>query len=126
MNYEEEQRTSSCPDTSFPDRPEKRSVPFSMCGPRPRDSRRRRTIVTSHKMTRRRFLRGLWARSDINAVLIATGDRWHALASVMAAKAGKDVYCEKPMSLTIAEGRTVADTMRTLGRGYQGGTQRRG
>ncbi len=72
-----------------------------------------------------RDLRELLARSDINAVLIATGDRWHALASVMAAKAGKDVYCEKPMSLTIAEGRTVAGTMRTLGRVYQGGTQRR-
>jgi predicted dehydrogenase len=72
-----------------------------------------------------RDLRELLAREDINAVLIATGDRWHALASVMAAKAGKDVYCEKPMSLTIAEGRAVADAMRTLGRMYQGGTQRR-
>jgi predicted dehydrogenase len=72
-----------------------------------------------------RDLRELLARKDIDAVLIATGDRWHALASVMAAKAGKDVYCEKPMSLTIAEGRAVADTMRTLARVYQGGTQRR-
>jgi predicted dehydrogenase len=72
-----------------------------------------------------RDLRELLARPDINAVLIATGDRWHALASVMAAQAGKDVYCEKPMSLTIAEGRAVADTMHTLARVYQGGTQRR-
>ena len=72
-----------------------------------------------------RDLRELLARQDIDAVLIATGDRWHALASVLAAQAGKDVYCEKPMSLTIAEGRAVADTMRTLARVYQGGTQRR-
>ena len=72
-----------------------------------------------------RDLRELLAREDIDAVFIATGDRWHALASVMAAKAGKDVYCEKPMSLTIAEGRAVADTMRPMRRVYQGGTQRR-
>jgi len=72
-----------------------------------------------------RDLREMLARKDVDAVLIATGDRWHALASVMAAKAGKDVYCEKPMSLTIAEGRAVADAMRTFARVYQGGTQRR-
>lgn len=72
-----------------------------------------------------RDLRDLLAREDIDAVFIATGDRWHALASVMAAKAGKDVYSEKPMSLTIAEGRAVADAMRVRARVYQGGTQRR-
>ena len=72
-----------------------------------------------------RDLRELLAREDIDAVLIATGDRWHALASVLAAKAGKDVYCEKPMSLTIAEGRAVAETMRRHARVYQCGTQRR-
>jgi predicted dehydrogenase len=72
-----------------------------------------------------RDLRELLTRQDIDAVFIATGDRWHGLASVLAAKAGKDVYCEKPMTLTIAEGRAVADTMRALGRVYQGGTQRR-
>jgi len=72
-----------------------------------------------------RDLRDLLARDDIDAVFIATGDRWHALGSVMAAKAGKDVYCEKPMSLTIAEGRAVADATRTCARVYQGGTQRR-
>ncbi len=72
-----------------------------------------------------RDLRDLLARPDIDAVYIATGDRWHALASVLAAKAGKDVYCEKPMALEIAESRAVADAMRTLGRVYQGGTQRR-
>jgi len=72
-----------------------------------------------------RDFRDLLAREDIDAVMIATGDRWHALASVVAAKAGKDIYCEKPMSLTIAESRAVADTMRRHARVYQGGTQRR-
>ena len=70
-------------------------------------------------------LREFLARDDIDAVLIATGDNNHALASMMAARAGKDVYCEKPMSITIAESRAVADTMRRFGRIYQCGTQRR-
>jgi predicted dehydrogenase len=63
-------------------------------------------------------------RTDVDAVLIATGDRWHALASVMAMRAGKDVYSEKPSAMTIAEGRAVVDTARRFGRVYQTGTQR--
>lgn len=64
-------------------------------------------------------------RSDIDALLIATGDRWHTMASILAAKAGKDIYCEKPCSMTIAESRALAETMRRYGRVYQAGTQRR-
>jgi predicted dehydrogenase len=67
----------------------------------------------------------LWARRDIDAVLIATGDRWHTPLSIMTARAGKDVYCEKPCSMTIAESRALADTFQRLGRIYQAGTQRR-
>ncbi len=67
----------------------------------------------------------LWARKDIDTVLIATGDRWHTLLASMTAKAGKDVYCEKPCSMTIAESRYLADTFQRLGRVYQAGTQRR-
>lgn len=67
----------------------------------------------------------LWARKDIDAVLIATGDRWHTPLSILTAKAGKDIYCEKPCSMTIAESRALADTMQRLGRIYQAGTQRR-
>ncbi len=67
----------------------------------------------------------LWARNDIDAVLIATGDRWHTLLSIMTARSGKDVYCEKPCSMTIAESRALADTYQRLGRVYQAGTQRR-
>ncbi|NLF73494.1 MAG: Gfo/Idh/MocA family oxidoreductase [Candidatus Anammoximicrobium sp.] len=72
-----------------------------------------------------RDLRELLARRDIDAVLIATGDRWHTLASIMAAKAGKDVYCEKPCSMSIGESRILAETMRRYGRVFQVGTQRR-
>ncbi len=63
-------------------------------------------------------------RTDIDAVLIATGDRWHALAAVMAMRAGKDVYSEKPSAMTIAEGQAVVETARRFGRVYQTGVQR--
>lgn len=67
----------------------------------------------------------LLARPDIDVVLIATGDNWHSGASILAARAGKDIYCEKPLSVTIAESRAVSDTMQRLGRIFQCGTQRR-
>jgi hypothetical protein len=63
-------------------------------------------------------------RTDIDAVLIATGDRWHATASILALQAGKDVYCEKPSCLTMAEGLRVVETARRYGRVYQTGAQR--
>jgi predicted dehydrogenase len=69
--------------------------------------------------------REILARPDIDAVLIATGDRWHAVISTMAAKAGKDVYCEKPVSLTIHESRVMVDTFRRHNRILQGGFQQR-
>jgi predicted dehydrogenase len=69
--------------------------------------------------------RALLDRQDIDAVLIATGDRWHALAAILAAKAGKDIYCEKPITLTIAEGRALVETTSRLGTVYQAGHQRR-
>ncbi|NLV40942.1 MAG: Gfo/Idh/MocA family oxidoreductase [Candidatus Hydrogenedentes bacterium] len=72
-----------------------------------------------------RDFRELLARGDIDAVLIATGDRWHAPASILAAEAGKDVYSEKPCGLTIANCQALADTMRRTGRVFQAGTQRR-
>jgi predicted dehydrogenase len=63
-------------------------------------------------------------RTDVDAVLIATGDRWHALAATLAMRAGKDVYCEKPACLTMAQGQMVVDTARRYGRVYQTGAQR--
>jgi predicted dehydrogenase len=69
--------------------------------------------------------RDLLARKDVDAVSIATGNRWHGLGSIYAARAGKDIYCEKPVTLTIAEGRALVDTCRRFGTIYQAGTQRR-
>jgi predicted dehydrogenase len=63
-------------------------------------------------------------RTDLDAVLITTGDRWHALASIMAMRSGKDVYSEKPSCMTIAEGRAVVETAKRYRRIYQTGTQR--
>jgi hypothetical protein len=63
-------------------------------------------------------------RTDIDVLLIATGDRWHSLAAIMAMRAGKDVYSEKPSSMTIAEGQAVVETARRYRRIYQTGTQR--
>jgi len=63
-------------------------------------------------------------RTDLDAVLIATGDRWHALASVLAMRAGKDVYCEKPACLTMAQGQMVVDAARRYARVFQTGAQR--
>ncbi|RPJ57548.1 MAG: gfo/Idh/MocA family oxidoreductase [Acidobacteria bacterium] len=63
-------------------------------------------------------------RTDIDAMLIATGDRWHALASILAMRAGKDVFSEKPSAMTIAEGRAVVETARRYARIYQSGVQR--
>ncbi len=67
----------------------------------------------------------LLARPDIDAVLMATGDHWHALAALQAAKAGKDIYCEKPCGLTIGQIQSLADGIHRYGRVFQAGTQRR-
>jgi predicted dehydrogenase len=72
-----------------------------------------------------RDLRELLERKDIDAVLIATGDRWHTAASILAAQAGKDVYSEKPCGITIAACQELADTMHREKRVFQAGTQRR-
>jgi Oxidoreductase family, C-terminal alpha/beta domain/Oxidoreductase family, NAD-binding Rossmann fold len=72
-----------------------------------------------------RDFRKVLERKDIDAVFIATGDRWHATASMMAAEAGKDVYCEKPCGLTIEYCPRIDETMRRTGRIFQAGTQRR-
>jgi len=65
------------------------------------------------------------ARNDIDAVCITTPDHWHAIPAIMAATAGKDIYCEKPLSLTVAEGRAKVEAARRYNRVFQTGTQRR-
>ncbi len=69
--------------------------------------------------------RKLLERKDIDAVVISTPDHWHALATIHACQAGKDVYCEKPLSLTIAEGRQMVDVARAEKRIVQTGSQQR-
>ena len=69
--------------------------------------------------------RELIARPDIDAVFIASPENWHALMAIMAMKAGKDVYCEKALSLTVREGRAMCDAARRYGRVFQAGTQQR-
>jgi len=72
-----------------------------------------------------RDFRDLIARADVDAVLMALPFHWHAPMAIMAAKAGKDVYSEKPIAITIEEGRILADTVKRYGRVYQAGTQQR-
>ncbi len=72
-----------------------------------------------------RDFRELLARDDIDAVLIATGPNWHAVASILSAQAGKDVYCEKPCTKNIFQSLALAETFRRTGRVFQAGTQRR-
>jgi len=79
----------------------------------------------NHDCVLYRDFRELLDRKEIDAVLIATGDRWHAAASILAAEAGKDVYSEKPCGITIADCQKLADTMHREKRVFQAGTQRR-
>ncbi|MEM6469707.1 MAG: Gfo/Idh/MocA family oxidoreductase [Planctomycetota bacterium] len=69
--------------------------------------------------------RELLARDDIDAVIVATGDRWHAAASIAAAKAGKDVYSEKPCGITIGDCQELSRIFAETGKVFQAGTQRR-
>jgi predicted dehydrogenase len=72
-----------------------------------------------------RDFRELLDQKDIDAVLIATGDRWHADASILAARAGKDVYSEKPCGITIDACQRLAEAIVQEKRVFQAGTQRR-
>lgn len=67
--------------------------------------------------------RQVLARPDIDAVAIVVPDHWHALIAIAALKAGKDVYCEKPLSLTIYEGQEMAKAVRKYNRVFQTGAQ---
>ncbi|MDX2131725.1 MAG: Gfo/Idh/MocA family oxidoreductase [Planctomycetota bacterium] len=69
--------------------------------------------------------RTLLARRDIDAVVIATPDHWHAIHAIDACAAGKDVYCEKPLCLTLRECKAMIDAVRTHGRVFQTGSQQR-
>jgi hypothetical protein len=78
------------------------------------------SICTMH-----RDFRELLDRDDIDAVLIATGPNWHATMAAYAARAGKDIYCEKPCTKNIAQSLELAETIERTARIFQAGTQRR-
>jgi len=69
--------------------------------------------------------RELLERKDIDAVVIASPDHWHAMMAIDAAKAGKDIYCEKPMALTVEEGRAMVNATRKYERVFQTGNMQR-
>ena len=69
--------------------------------------------------------RDLIARDDIDTVLTALPDHWHAIPAIMAAKSGKDIYGEKPLSLTIEDGRAMSDAVAKYSRVFQTGSQQR-
>lgn len=69
--------------------------------------------------------RDLIGRKDLDVVGIATPDHWHVIPAIMAAKAGKDVICEKPLTLTVAEGRILSDVVRQTGRIFQTASENR-
>jgi predicted dehydrogenase len=69
--------------------------------------------------------RELLARKDIDAVMIAAQDHWHALIATAAAKAGKDMYCEKPLGVSVAQSQCIRDTVRKEKRVFQTGTWQR-
>jgi len=69
--------------------------------------------------------REIVARDDLDAVVVSTPDHWHVIPAVAAAKSGKDVFCEKPLTLTVREGRVLSDTMERYGRIFQTASENR-
>lgn len=72
-----------------------------------------------------RDFRRILDRKDIDVIIVATPDHWHALPTIMACQAGKDVYCEKPLATSIKEGRVMVNAARKYNRVVQVGTQQR-
>ncbi len=70
-------------------------------------------------------VREILSRTDVDAMVLATPDHWHAIPSILAARAGMDIYCEKPLSLTLEEARMMVNEVRRNGRVFQTGSMQR-
>jgi predicted dehydrogenase len=77
------------------------------------------------KVAKHEDFRRVLETKEIDAVIVATPDHWHALPTILACDAGKDVYCEKPLSLTVVEGRKMVEAARKHSRIVQTGSQQR-
>jgi predicted dehydrogenase len=100
---------------------------YDRLDPRFADLGKRRPTIAKLEgnVARVKDFRELLDRKDIDAIVIATPDHWHAIQMIAACKAGKDVYVEKPLSMTIVEGRAMVDAARKYDRIVQVGTHRR-
>ncbi len=89
------------------------------------DQRRADLLASARKCRGYTDYRSMLEAKDVDAVVVATPDHWHALPSIHACQAGKDVYCEKPLTLTVREGQVMVEAARKHERVFQVGTQRR-
>jgi predicted dehydrogenase len=85
----------------------------------------RGAAAAGNKVSKHEDFRRVLDIKEIDAVIIGTPDHWHALPTIMACQAGKDVYCEKPLSLTVVEGRKMVEAARKHNRVVQTGSQQR-
>src|SRR5207244_2125439 len=83
------------------------------------------TSACQAKVSTHEDFRRLLEIKEIDAVIVSTPDHWHALPTILACQAGKDVYCEKPLSLTVVQGRKMVEAARKHDRVVQTGSQQR-
>ena len=89
------------------------------------DDRHAQAAASEFKATPYKDFRKVLERSDIDAIITGTPDHWHTLVNLSALKAGKDIYSEKPLTLTIDEGKHLVDAVKKSGRILQVGSQQR-
>jgi len=89
------------------------------------DREKAESVAADHGADVYQDYRAMLDRNDIDAVIVATPEHWHGLPTIHAAQAGKDIYCEKPISLTVREGQLMVEAVRKYGCVFQTGSQDR-